>query len=363
MGPFGTGILTPMIPELRDHFDSTTTALAWGFTLYLVPFAVLMTVSGSLSERWGRQRTARITFAAYGAVTLLTVLSPNLFVFCLARAVAGSLNAFFTPILLAALADITPPDRLGAAVGAYSSFQSLGALLAPLVGGLAADVDWRLAFVVVAVVSCAMATVPVPGDADRLTQLRLRPLLARPTMLLAGASFAAALGPLGVAVVVGLMARDGLGLSGSVAGMLLLAGPAGATAAGRPWGHVLDRIGGRRAGVTALLIAAGLVAVMAGARTALLLTVTWFLAGCGTNLVVVSIQSLASGVQTTHRAGVISFVLAHRFLGQAVGAVVWMPVFGVSAVAAFLGSAGVGLLAVVLVVASGLGRRAGSQHR
>lgn len=356
MGPFGTGIMVPMIPELREEFVTTNSTLAWGWALYLVPFAVLMLVSGTLSERWGRRRTARWTFLLYAAATLFCAVAPSLGWFFAGRAVAGSLNAFFTPILLAALADATPPERLGEAVGVYAGFQSFGSLLAPLTGGLAADANWRLAFVLVAVVSFVLSWFPPPGEPRiDVEPPPMRPLLRRPILLLGAAAFSAAAGPIGIGVVVGLRARDELGLSGSVAGLVLMAGPASAVFAGKPWGKVLDRVGGRRASVIAFLSCSVLVALMAGATTAALLVAAWAVAGFTTNFIVVSVQSLAAQALPSNRAGAISFVLAHRFLGHAVGALVWFPVFASSGTTAFVGSALVGLFGACAVFASGLG--------
>ena len=358
MGPFGTGIMNPMIPELRDEFGVSNDALGLGWALYLVPFAALMLVSGTLSERWGRRRTARWTFALYAGVTVVAALAPNVAVFFAARAVGGALNAFFTPILLAALAESTPAARLGEVVGVYAGFQSFGSLLAPLVGGLAADVNWRLAFLLVAAVSLTLSFFPPPGDPrPDAAGTPLRALLQRPIVLLGWAGFLAAAGPIGVSVVVGLSARDELALSGSVAGLVLAAGPIGAVLAGRPWGKVLDRFGGRVAGVAAFAICSSLTATLAGPTTALVLGIGWAVVGFSTNFVVVSIQSLAASAREDNRAGVISFVLAHRFLGHAVGALIWLPTFARNADAPYYGSAALGALGLAALLASGLGRR------
>ena len=59
MGPFGTVVIVPMFPELREEFDASSSAVGLGFSLYLIPFAALLLVSGTLGERWGRRRTVR----------------------------------------------------------------------------------------------------------------------------------------------------------------------------------------------------------------------------------------------------------------------------------------------------------------
>ena len=146
MGPFGTVVIVPMFPELREEFDASSSAVSLGFSLYLLPFAALLLVSGTLGERWGRRRTVRGTYLLYAAASIGCALAPNLTVFILARAMQGVANAFITPLLLAGLAETVPADRFGRQVGIYSSFQAFGGGLGPIIGGVAADTSWRYAF-------------------------------------------------------------------------------------------------------------------------------------------------------------------------------------------------------------------------
>ena len=53
LGPFGGAVLAVLIPQLRDAFDTTTGAVAAAVPAYLIPFAVLQLVSGTLGERLG----------------------------------------------------------------------------------------------------------------------------------------------------------------------------------------------------------------------------------------------------------------------------------------------------------------------
>lgn len=167
MGPFGTVVLVPMFPELRETFDATSSQVGLAYSLYLIPFAILLLVSGTLGERWGRRRTVRTTYILYTVASIACALAPTLGVFIAARAVQGVSNAFITPLLLAGLAESVPQERFGRVVGIYSSFQALGGGLGPIVGGVAADSDWRLAFFGTAVVSGLLALAPPSGEPRR----------------------------------------------------------------------------------------------------------------------------------------------------------------------------------------------------
>ncbi len=135
MGPFGTVVIIPMFPELRETFDASSAAVSWGFTIYMLPFAAMLLVSGTLGERWGRRRSVRSAFLLFAIASLFCALAPNLAVFLVGRTLQGVANAFITPLLFAGLAEVVKPSAFGRSVGIYSSFWAAGGALAPVVGG------------------------------------------------------------------------------------------------------------------------------------------------------------------------------------------------------------------------------------
>jgi len=135
-----------MLPEMGDSLDVSVATAATSLTAYLVPFAVLMLISGTLAERFGRRRTVQVGYIVYTLASIGCAVAPSFAVLMIARVVQGGSNAFTTPVLVAAVSDATPRERLGRALGLFGSMQATGQAMAPLVGGLAASVDWRLAF-------------------------------------------------------------------------------------------------------------------------------------------------------------------------------------------------------------------------
>lgn len=346
MGPFGTLVILPMFPELRESFDASSGAVGWGYTLYFIPFAIFLLVSGTVGERLGRRRTVRATFIAYALASLVCALAPNLGWFLVGRALQGLANAFITPLLLAGLADLVPEDRLGRTVGIYGTFQALGGGLAPVVGGVAAGVDWRWAFVGTAIAAALLAIWPPPGeprsDVDRPP---VRPLFSARMVALGIAALFGAMGPMGVAVLVGVAARDELGLSGAAAGGLLLVGSLTATVASPGWGRLLDRWGQRRVAWMATLGLSGLGLLLAVAIESTAATVAvWAVVGTFSSAAVAVFQSIAATAVPRNRGGALSATLSYRFLGHAIGPIIWLAVFERSAAAAFVGSASLGVV-------------------
>ena len=85
LGPFGTMMVISIYPELRESFNASTQAVNWAFSGYMIPFALLLTVSGTIGERFGRRRVIRFTFITYALSSVLCVVAPTLTVFVIGR--------------------------------------------------------------------------------------------------------------------------------------------------------------------------------------------------------------------------------------------------------------------------------------
>src|SRR3954452_19888086 len=97
LGPFGGGVVAVLVPQLREAFDATTAGVALSIPAYLVPFAVLQLVSGTLRERCGRRSVVRTGYIAYAILSVAASFVLNLGGFLVLRALQGSANAFLTP--------------------------------------------------------------------------------------------------------------------------------------------------------------------------------------------------------------------------------------------------------------------------
>ena len=67
-------------------------------------------------------------------------------------------------------------------------------------------------------------------------------------------ALATSAGPAGVGVLVAIVARDNIGMSGSAAGLVLISGTLTAAALGPVWGRFIDLVGARRAGLVAVTL-------------------------------------------------------------------------------------------------------------
>jgi len=347
LGPFGGGITASMLPELGADLGISPSAASASLTAYLLPFALLMLVSGTLGQRWGARRTVRTAYVAYVLFSLLGAVATVGWLFLGARALQGAANAFTTPLLLSSLAAATPPERLGRALGVMGSLQAAGMTSAPLVGGIAAAVDWRGAFVGVALVAALLAAAGLPADppSDPVDRPRLRDAWRPPVPrlgLVAGLAWAA-LG--GLAFLVALRVEDAFTLGAGLRGALLTGfGVAGLLTA-RLVGVGVDRVGPRVTIRLGAVLGAVLVAAVGLLPSAVAVAAVWALAGAAAQLVLVGVNTLVLRGGT---AGGVSVVQAGRFLGASASPALFLGAYHLSPVAGF------GLAGVVLLAAAAL---------
>jgi len=346
-------VLSPMIPELRQSFDTSTATIAWGIGAFFFPFAALLLVSGTLGEKWGRERTVRTAVVLYALASLGCAASSSLFVFFGSRAAQGAFNAFMTPLLIATLTDLTPKERIGRAVGTYAAFQAIGGVLGMLVGGIAADLGWRWAFTVIAAVALVLSLIlPKASSSERVAVPGIRAVVNRRMLMLGLVALTQAIGPGGVQLLVALVSRDVLSLSGSATGALLITGSLTAAVLTPIWGSLIDRTGAKRGTILALVLSICGALVLSQTKTTLALVLAWAIVGAVVQCVSTGFQLLAATGVPGNRGGGISFVLSHRFLGHAIGPLLWVPIFERNISVAYIGAAMVGVLSIAFVYAA-----------
>lgn len=353
LGPFGTMVVISIYPELRDSFDASTSAVNWSFSGYLFAMAILLLVSGTIGERYGRRRVTRITFFVYAGAALLAAITPTLALFIAARVLMGAANAFITPLLIAGLSEIIDERRLGRAVGVYAGFQAAGTATSPFASGLIAEFDWRWTFVLVAAVSLLLSLRPAPGEArPSMDAPPIRPLFRLPMTRLWLGAITAAAGPMGLAVIAGVRMRDQLDASSATAGAVLLISGLVMMSTSPRWGSSIDRLGGGRASIIAIGATVAVGATLGFFDEIVGFTLGWMVLSAVVGFIALNMQRLAAIAVPENRGGALSSVLAFRFFGHASGPLVFIPMVEWSAPAAFAIASGLGLITLAVYVAA-----------
>ncbi|SDP12556.1 MFS transporter [Lentzea jiangxiensis] len=356
IGPFGGAVTTSILPEIGAGFGRSAGSAASTLTFYLVPFAVLMLASGTLAQRWGPQRTVRIAYVAYAVTSALAASSWTFEVLLASRALQGAANSFTTPVLLAVIAASTPKEKLGRALGLFGAMQAAGQTSAPLVGGLAAEVDWRLAFVVIAVVAVALAVLGVPRtDAEPERDASLRSAFVPSTLWPALIGFIGwgCLG--GLSFLVAFRLDDVFGLGAGQRGVLLTGFGVVGFLTARHVGRAIDRFGATTTVVVGATLGAGLVAAAGTSPLAAVVVLAWALTGAAAQGVLVSINALVLTGDSANRGGSVSVVQSLRFMGAAAAPLAFVPLYQAHPLLGFLVPAGLLLTIPAIVTLSGRG--------
>jgi MFS family permease len=353
LGPFGGAVVPVLIPQLRVAFDAPTETIAAAMPAYLIPFALLQLVSGTLGERLGRRRLVRAAYLVYALACVASALAPDAGTFLATRALAGVANAFLSPLLLAGLAETATDGGIGRRVGTFAAVQTAAVALSPLCGGLLGAVGWRLAFLVPAAVGLALAFVPPSDAAARppgTAPARLRSLFSHRMGLLTAAAFGANCGIVGVAFLVALTAADRFGIGSIERGLVLAGFGVAGMLLGRQTGSAVDRFGRVPVAVCGAALSAVVIASLGLAPGPISLAALWTLAGVGSSLVWTSLNTLAVEAVPANRAGATSVVGAFKFAGSAAAPILWLPLYHLDPRLGFLGAGVMAALTGALIL-------------
>ncbi len=169
----GSGIVTldgtvvnVALPTIQRALGGGLAAQQWIVNGYLLTLGSLILIGGSLGDVYGERRIFALGVSGFGAASLACALAPSIGALVAARAVQGVAGALLVPSSLAVIVNTFPESERGAAIGSWTAWGAIAAVLGPLVGGeLLAIASWRWIFLVnvpfvIACVSLILLAIP-----------------------------------------------------------------------------------------------------------------------------------------------------------------------------------------------------------
>ena len=140
-------ILNVALPTLQEEFDASASTLQWMVDAYLLVFAGLLLVFGTLGDRLGRKLALQSGISIFGLASLGAVFASSAGEVIAIRSLMGVGAALIMPATLSIIANVFPPEERGKAIGIWAALAAVGIGLGPLAGGLLIDwFDWSAVF-------------------------------------------------------------------------------------------------------------------------------------------------------------------------------------------------------------------------
>ena len=160
-------VLNVALPTLVRDLHATTTELQWIVDSYVMVFAGLLLVAGSLADRVGRKRVFLAGLMAFAAGSTWAAFSGSVGMLIAARASMGIGGAMMMPATLSIITSMfRDPAERQRAIGIWAATTGLGIALGPIVGGLLLVRFWWGSVFLINVpiaalgVACALPLIP-----------------------------------------------------------------------------------------------------------------------------------------------------------------------------------------------------------
>lgn len=158
-----------LIGEIMDLLDSVVTTIAgptilrqiggsdsfiqWLSAGYTISMAAGLLIGGRLGDIFGRKRMLLIGMAGFTTMSLVAAVSVSPGMLISARLLQGLLGALMLPQGLGLIKETFPPEKAGAAFGAFGPVMGLSAVGGPILAGWLIDADyfgwgWRMIFAI-----------------------------------------------------------------------------------------------------------------------------------------------------------------------------------------------------------------------
>ncbi|WP_245649212.1 DHA2 family efflux MFS transporter permease subunit [Sphingomonas mali] len=144
-----TSIANVSLDHIAGGLSITIDQATWVLTSYLVANAIVIPISGWLSDAIGRKRYFLISIALFTISSFVCGIAPNLTTLVIARVFQGIGGGGLAPVEQSMLVDTFPPRQRGMAMAAFAIVVVVGPVLGPTLGGWITETSsWHWVFLI-----------------------------------------------------------------------------------------------------------------------------------------------------------------------------------------------------------------------
>ena len=142
-----TTVVNVSLPHIAGNLSATIDEVTWVLTSYLVANAIILPITGWLSNHFGRKRLLMASVIGFTASSFLCGAAPTLPFLILFRVMQGACGGALQPLSQAVLLESFPPESRGKAMGFWGLGIVVAPVLGPVFGGWLTDsYSWRWVF-------------------------------------------------------------------------------------------------------------------------------------------------------------------------------------------------------------------------
>jgi EmrB/QacA subfamily drug resistance transporter len=118
-------LVAPALPVIQRDLGTTTTAVTWVFTSFLLSASIATPIAGRLGDMFGKERTLLLVLFVLAGGTLVSALSHTVTLLIVGRVIQGTGGAIF-PLAFGIIRDEFPPARVASGIGFISALLGVG---------------------------------------------------------------------------------------------------------------------------------------------------------------------------------------------------------------------------------------------
>lgn len=142
-----TTVVNVSLPHIAGSLSVSPDEATWVLTSYLVSNAIILPMTGWLSNRFGRKRVLMTSILGFTIASLLCGLAPNLAFLIFFRVVQGATGGGLQPLSQAIMLEAFPPKKRGRAMAFWGLGIVVAPMLGPVMGGwITENYSWRWVF-------------------------------------------------------------------------------------------------------------------------------------------------------------------------------------------------------------------------
>ncbi len=142
-----TTIVNVSLPHIAGNLSATVDESTWVLTSYLVANAIILPLTGWLSNHFGRKRVLMTSITGFTVASVACAMAPNLPVLLFFRVVQGAAGGGLQPLSQSIMLEAFPPEKRGKAMAMWGLGIVVAPMLGPVLGGWLTDTySWRWLF-------------------------------------------------------------------------------------------------------------------------------------------------------------------------------------------------------------------------